>query len=184
VPTIAFSAGGADIDCPGAVAFQGNLGEDCDHMVSSDDASHILVRMVNDEDGDGFYLEEGDCDDRNAAVYPGAMEACDGLDNDCDGVTDEACNSTQCSLTGEWQGERGNYGLEAPDEGGEIVGSMSYGECWYDIHTGSYTPLDSPQIYIAAWSENCNWGTALSGNFGTDCDHIKLDNSETLIRVY
>lgn len=33
----------------------------------------------------------GDCDDSEAAVYPGAVEVCDGLDNDCnDAVDDEA----------------------------------------------------------------------------------------------
>ncbi|MBK9370373.1 MAG: putative metal-binding motif-containing protein [Deltaproteobacteria bacterium] len=30
----------------------------------------------------------GDCDDAQATVYPGAAEACDGLDNDCDGLLD------------------------------------------------------------------------------------------------
>jgi cell division septation protein DedD len=42
-----------------------------------------------DEDEDGFSDCEGDCDDTNSAVYPGATEVCDGLDNDCDGVVDE-----------------------------------------------------------------------------------------------
>jgi len=37
-----------------------------------------------DADGDGFRVEEGDCDDGNAAVHPGATEIpCDGIDNDC-----------------------------------------------------------------------------------------------------
>ena len=31
----------------------------------------------------------GDCADGNAAVHPNALEPCDGLDNDCDGVADE-----------------------------------------------------------------------------------------------
>ena len=38
-----------------------------------------------DADGDGFSVAAGDCDDGRAEVYPGADEACDGLDTDCDG---------------------------------------------------------------------------------------------------
>jgi len=41
-----------------------------------------------DGDGDGYGPEE-DCDDADPGVYPGAPEACDELDNDCDGVVDE-----------------------------------------------------------------------------------------------
>ena len=33
-----------------------------------------------------------DCDDHEAAVYPGATEICDGLDNDCDGTVDPGCS--------------------------------------------------------------------------------------------
>jgi len=34
-------------------------------------------------DGDGFTIADGDCNDLDANVYPGAVEICDGLDNDC-----------------------------------------------------------------------------------------------------
>ena len=43
-----------------------------------------------DADGDGWTKEAGDCDDQAASVYPGAPEACDGLDNDCNGLVDDA----------------------------------------------------------------------------------------------
>ncbi len=38
-----------------------------------------------DADEDGWNFCEGDCDDGRGAVFPGAEEVCDGLDNDCDG---------------------------------------------------------------------------------------------------
>ena len=50
-----------------------------------------------DADGDGHAsLETGgdDCDDVNVDVHPGAEEACNGKDDDCDGATDEGVEST------------------------------------------------------------------------------------------
>jgi formylglycine-generating enzyme required for sulfatase activity len=44
---------------------------------------------LDDGDEDGVQVSL-DCDDTNPAVKPGATEACDGLDNDCDGQTDNA----------------------------------------------------------------------------------------------
>ncbi len=37
-----------------------------------------------DADGDGWTVADGDCDDTNASVHPGAADVCDELDNDCD----------------------------------------------------------------------------------------------------
>ncbi len=43
--------------------------------------------VVEDVDGDGFSTDEGDCDDADASIYPGAGEiADDGIDQDCDGA--------------------------------------------------------------------------------------------------
>ena len=37
----------------------------------------------------GYVLTAGDCNDASAAVHPGATEACNGIDDDCDGQIDE-----------------------------------------------------------------------------------------------
>ena len=42
-----------------------------------------------DSDGDGLAEDQGDCDDRNADVRPGAVEQCNGLDDDCNDRIDD-----------------------------------------------------------------------------------------------
>ena len=42
-----------------------------------------------DNDLDGFTADV-DCDDNNAAISPLAAEVCDGIDNDCNGLADDA----------------------------------------------------------------------------------------------
>ncbi len=57
------------------------IDNDCDGI--ADDALDDT-----DEDGDGFGLIGGDCNDADPAVYPGATEVQNGYDDDCDGIAD------------------------------------------------------------------------------------------------
>ncbi|MFN7147701.1 MAG: putative metal-binding motif-containing protein, partial [Myxococcota bacterium] len=41
-----------------------------------------------DEDGDGYSVDSGDCDDADATISPGLADVWDGIDNDCDGTPD------------------------------------------------------------------------------------------------
>ena len=51
------------------------------------------ICLCNDEDG--WSMVKGDCDDENPGMFPGNVEVCDVLDNDCNGVIDEE-NSMGC----------------------------------------------------------------------------------------
>ncbi len=78
------------------------IDDDCDGAV--DDDAEDAERWYEDLDGDGFgnratlvwaceqpsghSATGGDCDDGDPAVSPDAGEVCNGIDDDCDGITD------------------------------------------------------------------------------------------------
>ena len=53
-----------------------------------------------DDDGDGYTENQGDCDDDNASVSPGAEDLTDGIDNNCDGIVDNQVDEISNLLTG------------------------------------------------------------------------------------
>ena len=73
------------------------FGDACDNCVavangdqhdSHGDGYGDACQPDTDQDGDG-YAATVDCDDTGFDRHPGAAEQCDGVDNDCDGATDE-----------------------------------------------------------------------------------------------
>ena len=66
-----------------------------------------------DDDNDSS-VDADDCEPQDPAIKPGAIEACDGIDNDCDGVTDEdlcddgnPCTIDKCNADGTCANESG-----------------------------------------------------------------------------
>lgn len=63
---------------------------DEDGNTGSDSLTLRVIDPRNDDgDGDGQTENQGDCNDSDATVYTGATEACDAVDNDCDGLVNE-----------------------------------------------------------------------------------------------
>ena len=83
--------------------------DDCDGTIDEDDAIDASTWWL-DGDGDthggttlsltqctqpaGYVGRSSDCDDSDAAVFPGATETCNDTDDDCDGSTDEGLDQT------------------------------------------------------------------------------------------
>ena len=63
------------------------------------------------EQPDGYVAGAGDCDDSDPGINPGAVEVCDGIDNDCDGEADEdsVCGSV-------WYRDADDDGYAGSDE--------------------------------------------------------------------
>ena len=61
---------------------------DVDPVEDTGDTEDTYVPPV-DNDGDGITEADGDCDDENAEIYPGRIEDCNGIDDNCNDQVEE-----------------------------------------------------------------------------------------------
>ncbi len=96
-----------DNDCDG-------LTDDADPSLDTTTASTWYADADTDTYGDaaisalsclapsGYVADNTDCDDTEATANPGETEVCDDLDNDCDGLTDDADPSLDTTTASTW----------------------------------------------------------------------------------
>lgn len=108
------------------------------------------VCATRDVDGDGFSVCAGDCNDANAALHPGAVEACNDIDDDCSGVVDDAIPPA------------GALVVAVDEDHGDTVLSWApiAGSTGYDVVRGDLTALAS-----------------VAGDFSRSTDRCLADNS-------
>jgi len=95
---------------PNNVEVCNGIDDNCDGITDNEGCKGCTTFYV-DQDKDGFgvrhyarclckaaapftAIKPGDCDDMAPAVHPGAIETCNGIDDDCDGVTDNGFPDT------------------------------------------------------------------------------------------
>jgi hypothetical protein len=96
-----------------------------------------------DNDGDGWSVEEGDCDDDDVYAHPGWEESdqegndTDGKDNDCDGYIDETFRGLIVLQQGRWEyGSKSQIVKVSPfgEKAAEIVFDDNCIQPWYYLN--------------------------------------------------
>jgi hypothetical protein len=97
-----------------------------------------------DVDGDGVVAAQ-DCDDRNVRVYPGAVELCDGIDNNCNGQVDE--NASVMVFNGLGVCQAGKVAVKSCKEG--------FSDCDGDAANGCEVDINNDAEHCGACGEEC-----------------------------
>lgn len=175
-----------DSDPLRAVGFEetcNGFDDDCDGQVDEPDAKGC-VKYYFDEDGDGYGIEDivqclctsvgnfralkpGDCNDSNPLAFPGAQEVCNGIDDDCDGATDEE-GASGCTM----------FWYDADNDGWGVKGNS---KCLCKAQ-GKYRALfegdcdDNDATRNQGREEICN-------NIDDDCDGEVDEDGACFIRI-
>ncbi|MFY2558204.1 MopE-related protein, partial [Corallococcus terminator] len=150
---------------PGATETCNGQDDDCDAAVDEG----VQLTFYRDADGDGYGTSSptavacsapggyaanaSDCNDSNSSIKPGATEVCNGLDDNCSGITDEGVQTT--------------FYRDADGDG-------------YGSATTTVAACSTPAGYVSNTSD-CNDGSASIKPGGTEVCNGQDDNCSGIV---
>jgi hypothetical protein len=148
---------------PGAPETCDGTDEDCDGVVDNDPIDLGSFYMDGDSDGygepstglsdcsapAGYVADNTDCDDAEAGVHPGALETCDGVDEDCDTLVDDGVTVY-------------TWYIDADGDG-------------YGIATSTMSDCATPAGYVAADTDCDDGDSGVNPGVAEVCDGVDQD---------
>lgn len=146
---------------------------------SPGDGDGVVMGAVVNRDCDGFSTPD-DCDDRNANVYPGAPEICDGVDNNCNQQDQRFPEQAGCFDRDEEGCFHGEYTCD------DMAGDGERSECSQTVSTGDRSSSRAPETMCEAFSEceptadqaQCAIETAVSAATTIQCNVLLNEGGE------
>ena len=157
---------------PGAQEICNNVDDDCNGLVD-DGITFITYYIDNDHDGygsssdpgvslcqspgDEYSVNNSDCNDNNSDIHPFAVEQCNGIDDNCNGIVDDNVLAAEINII--WQ--------------------KTFGGSNADVALAMDTTLDHGYV-IAGYTSSSNGDVTLAdGNL--DFWVVKIDSNGTLL---
>ena len=161
---------------PGVTEVCDGIDNDCDMMIDENGSNVYYADADGDNYGDnnnsitgctlpsGYVIDNTDCNDTNPNINPGVTEVCDGIDNDCDMMTDENVNNTYyADVDGDTYGDINNAIEDCTLPSGYVLNSTDCNDSDATVYPGAMELCDG-QI------NNCNTPTLPIAEIDYDSD--------------